>query len=598
MGALPLENDRHEPLPSDPSGKQLCLIFTYLWQAIVGTNAADPNWQTLKTYPLRPRVLWRLWQDSAQLVGVRFDTQTRYALIDIDRASSYHPAQDPEALRTIRAALETIGIYRIIVIRSSWSGGLHLYIPLPEAVPTFGLASALQQCLTAQEMTIAAGELEVFPNCKSYAVPGSFTEYNAHRLPLQPASGSCLLDAEYNPLSQDLGQFLAQWDTAAAGQDIHELRGAIATARSNRRGKRHRKTTVVEEWLQDLRTEMEEGWTGHGQTNHLLKTIACYGVVFEGLKGDALTDFVHQTAIHSSGFWQWCAHQSDIGHRATVWARAAEGYYWALGDDRQREGTVHSVEGELSVSKNLLRAQEAQARIRSIVTSLSDQGVLPEGSTARAKAIASQGAVSLKTLYRYPHLWHPDHLNPPQTLEPVRSGKTLELKPDLTIEKVNSDAPGRSPQSSNSKEFYTLEKLMKGSPFESGSVSTHDHLTARRLDSTDCGKNCETAASSLPPSPGIPLSADGNLDDGSRDMPVSQSPNNGNGGTDILNRFQVESDCVQALVRGDRPWVLKRLFTLWREGHQELVRALCRQHPAWKVSVTEAGPVEVSCDAP
>ncbi len=102
--------------------------------------------------------------------------------IDIDRDSPHHPGQTPSALATLRLALETIGLYRTVLIRSSHSEGLHLYIPLPAAVPTFGLACALKQCLEAQGFTLAPGQFEIFPNCKSYAIPGSYTEYNAHRL--------------------------------------------------------------------------------------------------------------------------------------------------------------------------------------------------------------------------------------------------------------------------------------------------------------------------------------------------------------------------------------------------------------------------------
>ncbi|MBL1178135.1 hypothetical protein [Pantanalinema sp. GBBB05] len=58
----------------------------------------------------------------------------------------------------------------------------------------------------------------------------------------------------------------------------------------------------MDAWKQDLEREMAEGWTGYGQTDHLLKTIACYGVVFQGLTGTALVDYVEQTAIASAGY--------------------------------------------------------------------------------------------------------------------------------------------------------------------------------------------------------------------------------------------------------------------------------------------------------
>jgi hypothetical protein len=213
-------------LPQNPQGKRLCDLFPYLWQTISAPNEVKPEWVTLNKYPLRPRVLWQVWQDPTQLVGVRFGRDTQYGMLDIDRQSPYHPAQDPEALSTIRAALETIGIYRTVLITSSASGGLHLYLPLPYAVPTFGLASALKQCVEAQGFTVAAGQLEIFPNTKAYGFGGQIIEYTAHRLPLQPASGSVLLNDDGNQISDDLGRFLAAWDGAASGQSLEEVRAA------------------------------------------------------------------------------------------------------------------------------------------------------------------------------------------------------------------------------------------------------------------------------------------------------------------------------------------------------------------------------------
>jgi hypothetical protein len=450
-------NDRLEPLPRDPLGQRLCETFPYFWQAILGVNEPDPNWQTLTPYPLRPRVLWKLWQDAAQLVGVRFGHSTRYALLDIDATSPYHPAQGTQALPLIRAALETIGIDRSILLRSSWSGGLHLYLPLPDEVPTFGLACALKQCLEAQGLLVTQGKLEIFPNCKTYAKPGTYTEYNAHRLPLQPASGSCLLDDDGNPIGEDLGQLFQQWDVAAAGQDLEELRQAIATARMNRR-KRSRQRGIVADWQADLETEMEQGWTGYGQTNHLLKTIACYGVVFGGLRGEALAEFVEQRAMSSPGYGQWCRHQSEIRLRSQVWARAAEGYYWQLGDQPKRLGAFHGEAENNIVPFNQARSQEAQERIRQAMHQLTAEGTLPPTPTARATAIATVGSVSLKTLYRHLELWHPEHWFPDQSKIPV-------CETVLAVAVIDPGGGADPPEQAKGGEFYTSEDFMKGKAF-------------------------------------------------------------------------------------------------------------------------------------
>jgi len=442
-----------EPLPADNLGRQLCTTFPYLWQAILSPNETDPQWQTITKYPLRPRVLWRYWQDAAHLVGVRFDNTTRYALIDIDRDSPYHPAQRTDALTFIRTALETIGIYRSLLIRSSWSDGLHLYLPLSDDVPTFGLALALKQCLEAQGLLISQGKLEIFPNCKTYAKPGTYIEYNAHRLPLQPAAGSCLLDADCNPIGDDLGQFFQQWDIVSAGQDLNELRQAIATARTNRKTKAQRKT-IVTEWQQDLKDEIQDGWTGHGQTNHLLKTIACYGVVFDGLEGDALATYIEHTAIASPGYSQWCKHQHEISLRSQVWARATENYYWKLGDLPKRLGNFPIEASNTIVPFNTARSEDAQKRIREIVQRLEELGTLPPTITSRADEIAEQG-ISLKTLYRHLELWHPQHYVSDQSKIPV-----CETVSAISI--LDSDSGADPPKQPESREFYTSEDFMKG----------------------------------------------------------------------------------------------------------------------------------------
>jgi hypothetical protein len=456
-------------LPQDPLGERLCELFPYLWNTITAPNEVKPEWETLTKYPLRPRVLWQSWQDQATLVGVRFGSNTRYGMLDIDDQSPYHPNQDPEALVTLRAALETIGIYRTILITSSDSGGLHLYLPLPELVPTFGLASALKQCVEAQGFTVTAGKLEIFPNTKAYGIKGEFIEYNAHRLPLQPAAGSFLLDADGNPIGNDLRQFLTTWDWAADGQSLPEVKTAITIARKNGNKRRRRRLTIVADWHQDLQTEINEGWTGYGQTNALLKAIACYGVVFERLTGDALAEFVQLTAMNAPGYADWCRHQHEITQRAIVWARAAEKYYWALGTTSKRESNFTTAQTDhtlIPTNKNVQRALDAQRRIREAMERLSVAGQLPDAVTSRKKVLEQQG-ISAKTLYKYPELWHPEHQDAaPEHQDAAPANPDIECK-SVQLEGNPADfatpiaADVKSPEPLQTEKIYTLEKIMK-----------------------------------------------------------------------------------------------------------------------------------------
>ncbi|MEM8806849.1 MAG: hypothetical protein AAGF01_12550 [Cyanobacteria bacterium P01_G01_bin.38] len=453
MIALPRNID---PLPAAPLGQRLCELFgNYRW-SFIHTEAppdanAKPQWKTERRYPIKSRVLWQQWQDANQLIGVRFNTTTAYALLDIDAQSPYHPQHNAESLAIIQAALETIGITRTLLIRSSWSGGLHLYIPLPEPLNTFNLAVALKNCLEAQGFQLKSGHLEIFPNDKAYGVATTI-EYKAHRLPLQPGSGSYLLDDDLHLVSNQLSDFFPAWDSAAAGQDLATLQSALTIARENRHKRpKPRRLNNVEAWRADLETTLADGWTGHGQTNHLLKEIGCYGVVFKNLSGEALVDYIHQQAIASPGYQQWCRHQYQIQMRARVWAKAVENYYWPIGTHpKPRPDLSNNI-----VPFNQQRAEAAQERVRAAVAQLEAENQLPEQTTQRAISISKLAHTSLNTLYQYKELWHPHHQQAEEM--PVIAQPTKDAAPSATPQPAKLKPLKCLPD----KELHTKEEIMK-----------------------------------------------------------------------------------------------------------------------------------------
>lgn len=395
-------------LPSDPLGARLWELFgRYPWQWIYKPDGGS-TWETEKRYPLRPRVFWKNWQDAALALGVRFGHQTQYALIDIDRGSDY---LTQAKLADILEALETIGINRVLKLRSSFSGGLHLYIPLPNPVATFNLACALKECLRAFGFTIAAGQLEIFPNTKAYGRSwmGEHVEYQGHRLPLQPGSGAVLLNDSLQPVGDRLERFFWSWDFAAQAQDMNLLGEALATAKKNRR--RHRRIcTKLEQWRDDLQHEMSEGWTDFGQTNHLLKTIATFGRVFLGLKGNELATYVSDRAIGSPGFDKFCRHQYEIHRKAICWARSVEGYYFPARDsDGEPKGDSYPLQP--SPDGNKERQWDATQRIVKAMQTLLTEGRHKALKTVTdwLNAIIDLAHCSPRTLYRNLGVWHPDH---------------------------------------------------------------------------------------------------------------------------------------------------------------------------------------------
>ncbi len=57
------------------------------------------------------------------------------------------------------------------------------HFPLNGAVNTFNLAVAVKFCLQTQGFEVKEGQLEIFPNDKSYGVVTKIL-YKGHRLPL------------------------------------------------------------------------------------------------------------------------------------------------------------------------------------------------------------------------------------------------------------------------------------------------------------------------------------------------------------------------------------------------------------------------------
>lgn len=402
-------------MPRHPHGRRLAETFCYGWKWLFTPNTNNTDWKTNEDYPLKPRTLWKKFQDMTEIIGVRFGSSTRYALLDIDKDSPYI-----DLIHNIQCALETIGIVRTIPLRSSFSGGIHIYIPLPQAYPTFSVACALKQCLEAQGFAIAPGQLETFPNEKPYGRSwrGEFYEYNGHRLPLQPHSGSCLLDTDLQPMGNDLALFWALWDNAVVCNDPDDIMWALTTARANRRRRGRVATGPAQEWREDLEAIIREGWTGPGQTNKLLKEIATYGRVFEKLSGFELREYIMKVADDAPGFYQHCNHLHEIQQRCTAWANAVEKYYWPLGDEPLRERKPF---------KDICQQRANDARVR-IADAMKWLRFKTDGVKERVTLITAWAKCSAQTLYKNCDLWHPEGKARSQRVTPHSVSDTAELE--------------------------------------------------------------------------------------------------------------------------------------------------------------------------
>jgi hypothetical protein len=355
-------------------------------------------------------------------------------MLDIDKDSQYHPDNDITALPKLRQLLEQVGVVRTDLIRSSHSGGIHLYGCLPKNVSTIRLATLLHVTFIDAGMQIIKGQLECFPNPKPYGEKGFFTYYNPHRVALQPNSGCLLLDedgrillsAENLTHENMLAGFLARTAQSAQAQDMELLSRMMDTCyakyTSNKgiaKYQHHHKdyTEVAREWKENLELTIQTvGWTANGQTNTLLPNFIAYGVVFLGLKGEELKDCLHDLILAAPGYHEYCRHKHEIKAVIKGWVENTErqGYYVEYCGFPARSGlNPHTTAKRIRANRNQHNhnlAKRTEQRLNAILAALTE---IPKQATAKIAAIRTKSielfgeAISRNTLYKpeYKPLW-------------------------------------------------------------------------------------------------------------------------------------------------------------------------------------------------
>ena len=238
------------------------------------------------------------------ILGKRFGKLTNYLMIDIDINSPFHPRNG--GIEKILAAMEALGLCRYLLVRSSTSGGIHIYFPLAEPVSAWGIACAAHAALTAAGVTIAGGICELFPNKKAFNA-----EHNGHRLPLQ--DGSFLLDDDFNCISNSKAAFLRQWQLCAAGQGTQQLAEGLLEKR-----------TPIPKPV-SVGALPPIAWTDKGQSNEVMRQLVNYGDAVMGHRTiQALGDWIMAVAPRLPGFLQFASAESRDDVTRRNWA-----YRWA-----------------------------------------------------------------------------------------------------------------------------------------------------------------------------------------------------------------------------------------------------------------------------
>jgi len=240
------------------------------------------------------------------ILGKRFGKLTNYLMIDIDINSPFHPRNG--GIEQILAAMESLGLCRFLLIRSSVSEGLHIYFPLAEPVSSWAIACAAHAALSAAGITIAGGICELFPNKKAFNA-----EHNGHRLPLQ--DGSFILDNDFRCISNSKTVFLRQWQLCADHQGDQRLAEALT--------ERHKPVPkpISVGALPPI------AWTDQGQSNNIMRQLVNYGDAVMGHKTiPSLGNWIVAVAPQLPGFRQFASEESrnDLTRRnwACRWAKS------------------------------------------------------------------------------------------------------------------------------------------------------------------------------------------------------------------------------------------------------------------------------------
>ena len=238
------------------------------------------------------------------IIGKRFGKLTNYLMIDVDRGSPFHPRNG--GIESILGAMESLGLCRYLLVRSSASEGLHIYFPLAEPVSAWGLACAAHAALSVAGVRVAGGICELFPNKKAFNA-----EHNGHRLPLQ--RGSFILDDDFRCIGNDKAVFLQRWQHCVTGQDEALLADVLAE-----------KPLPIPKRI-SVGSLPPIAWTGPGQSNEVMKELVNYGDRALGLKTiPALGDWMVAVAPQLPGFEQFASEESKNDLTRKSWA-----YRWA-----------------------------------------------------------------------------------------------------------------------------------------------------------------------------------------------------------------------------------------------------------------------------
>ena len=414
----------------EPFNELVKLYGENFFEVIEMDNTPVRGWETRQSIT-PPRNLFDLYQDPKKIVGLRFGILTFLLLLDLDAGSPYHPDVNRAEFNRLLLTLEQMGLARYVIIRSSHSGGLHLLMASKEPLPSWMSAKTLYVFLAQAGFNIANGILEIFPHCKQFN-PNSPTSYHGIRLPLQPDSGSMVLDpVTLEPIHADLKRLVQELKHDAEHQDLETFKKLMRIAyedfRIDHKGRVKAQTGKAQEWLNDMLLRIGVGFTESGQTNDLILEVGKVVYVFRKGKGEEAVKAMAEWVQNLPGYTEHCHHQHEIERRCREWYNCITKLYYPYdGQFRERlgldyGGTIQAIAAKLEDGRshnpaNATRQQDAEQRLAKTILKIRQdirQGLItvPHGITAWIKQVIATGKAlfgkgfSIQFLYQFKGLF-------------------------------------------------------------------------------------------------------------------------------------------------------------------------------------------------
>jgi len=352
--------------------------------------------------------------------GLRQEKLVRYGVGDIDckpdSVSIYWNkfAKSPELIE-LEDRAERIGC-RVSFIRSSHSGGLHVFVSFPEAIHAWLAHWLMLWLLEASGMAVKAGQAEVFPSRIDYRSDGQRARSNGFRLPGQEGSALIVAESFYEGADTIYGQLL---DDLENTEDCREWKRALSKCKELRYHKlkterNFSETGVIPE------TDIE--WKKDSSSNEILgritkivrlanRNIRCVGQIGR---------MVRDIAMSAPGFNQFASEETK---KDLMRERGSWGERWAKSSlSKQFCGMLASCERDSGRNERLYRESEDKLK------ELSEKH--PESSTWSKRKVARESGLARGTVDKHWEYW----LSLPAHTPSNNGGGQLDTPKDLCRE--------------------------------------------------------------------------------------------------------------------------------------------------------------------